>query len=101
MKHVLCLVALALIFSSVFAITWEDAPQLVSGTVGSFAGDAAMQAVGDTIYIAYLAAVSNDFSGLYFAKSSAGFTYTTRVATYNLDLPTVVSGAPSLVLDLT
>ncbi len=100
MKHVLCLVALALIFSSVFAITWEDAPQLVSGTVGSFAGDAAMQAVGDTIYIAYLAAVSNDFSGLYFAKSSAGFTYTTRVATYNLDLPTVDSGAPSLVLDL-
>ncbi|MCB5262726.1 MAG: T9SS type A sorting domain-containing protein [Candidatus Cloacimonetes bacterium] len=100
MKHMFSLVVLTLMFCSVFAITWESAPHPIGNTAISFAGEPAMQAVGDTIYIAYLAAVDDVSSCLYFAKSSAGNTYTTQVSSYMCDLLTVDSGAPSLVLDL-
>lgn len=77
MKHIFGLVALMLLCGNVFAITWEETPHLIDNAAVSFAGEPAMQAVGDTIYIAYLAAVDDVSSCLYFAKSRAGLTYTT------------------------
>ena len=100
MKHVFSLVALTLMFCSVFAITWEDTPHLIGDAAVSFAGEPAMQAVGDTIYIAYLSRIDDNSSSLNFTKSNADNTYTIQVMDH-LEFPiSSAPGAPSLVLDL-
>ena len=100
MKHVFSIVVLTLMFCCVFAITWEDTPHLIGNNAVDFTGETAVQAVGDTIYIAYLSAVDDYTSCLYFAKSSAGNTQTIQIAPHMCHLHTPESGAPSMVLDL-
>ena len=100
MKQIFSLVVLTLMFCSVLAITWEETPHQIGDAALSFAGEYATQAVGDTIYIAYLSRVDDDSSRLNFTKSSAGNSYTIQVMDH-LEFPiTADPGAPSLVLDL-
>lgn len=100
MKRIISLVALVLLCGSVFAITWEPSPQLIGNAAVSFAGETAIKAVGDTIYIAYLSRIDDDHSCLNFTKSHSGSSYTTQVMD-PLEFPiSSAPGAPSLVLDL-
>ncbi|MDD4277586.1 MAG: T9SS type A sorting domain-containing protein [Candidatus Cloacimonetes bacterium] len=100
MKQMFILVALVLMFCTVFGITWEDTAQLIGIPAVSFAGEPAMQAVGDTIYIAYLSRIDDNYSSLHFTKSSAEDTYTTSVIGSTDYFISSDPGAPSLVLDL-
>ncbi len=100
MKQIFILVILTLMLSNIFAITWEDAPHQIGNAAVSFAGESATKAVGDTIYIAYLSAIDENFSRLNFTKSNAGNTYTIPVMNH-MEFPiSSAPGAPSLVLDL-
>lgn len=100
MKRIVSLVALMLLCGSVFGIIWEPAPQLIGDAAVSFAGEPAVQAVGDTIYIAYLSRIDDDHSCLNFTKSHSGSSYTIQVMD-PLEFPiSSAPGAPSLVLDL-
>ena len=100
MKHIFALVALMLICGNIFAISWEDTPHLIGDAAVSFAGEPATQAVGDTIYIAYLSAIDDNSSCLNFTKSNAGNNSTHLVMDY-LEFPvSQAPGAPSLLLDL-
>lgn len=100
MKHVFSIVVLTLMFCSVFAITWEDTPNPIGNAAVSFAGEPATQAVGDTIYIAYLSRADDNYSLLNFTKSSHGDTHSSVVLGYVDFFISSDPGAPSLVVDL-
>lgn len=86
-----------LIISGVFAINWEW-DQTLDLPATAFAGENAIQAVGDTLYIAYIVQTPpmNEYGLLYFSKSSTGITSNINLS--GLGIP--ATGKPTLVVDL-
>lgn len=99
MKLLLCTLCFVLMLCSVFAIDWVS-NQYIGMPGVSFAGESAVQAVDDTIYIAYLSRVTDSVARLHFTKATATFVYTTEVMNHLYYPIEMGPGAPSIAVNL-
>lgn len=97
MKRLLLSVVALILLSSLFAFDWQWEQNLQLPATAIY-GENAVQAVGDTLYLAYLGPTSADNPQLqlYFCKSSASGTVYRQFDEYDYDY----YGKPSLTLDL-
>lgn len=97
MKRLVLSVVVLIMISSIFAFDWQWEQDLELPATAIY-GENAVQAVGDTLYLAYLGPTSaeNPQLQLYFCKSSASGTVYRQFDEYAGDY----YGKPSLTLDL-
>lgn len=97
MKRLVIILVLQLIICGTFAITWEWEQNLAL-PAAAFAGENSIQAVGDSLYAAYLSPINGfeEKQHLYFSKSTSGSI--NHVDLSNLGVMAI--GKPTLVVDL-
>jgi hypothetical protein len=97
MKRLVLILVLQLIICGAFAITWEW-EQTLGLPATAFAGENAIQAVGDTLYTAYIVQTPPmyEYGLLYFSKSSTDFTSNINLSSQGIP----ATGKPTLVVDL-